>query len=202
MFLNCYVRTMHAVFLDTETSGLNAMTHCIFELAYKIVDVRTGEVKSEYQSLIAQPREVWEQSDKESLRITGFSWEEVSSGKKKEVVAAEVKADFQRHNIVKKKAVFICQNPTFDRAFFSQVVSPEMQEQLQWPYHWLDLASMYWALSVREAQQGKGPTPWEGGISKDNIAKRYGLEHEPKPHRAMNGVVHLMKCYETVVGFF
>ncbi len=192
---------MLGVFLDTETSGLNAMTHCIFELAYRIVDVSSGNVVSEYQSLIAQPKSVWEKSDPESLRITGFSWEEISGGKSLAQVAAEVKADFQKHNIVRKKAVFICQNPTFDRAFFSQVVPPETQEQLQWPYHWLDLASMYWALSLREAQQGKGPAPWMGGISKDNIAKRYGLEHEPKPHRALNGVTHLMKCYETVVGF-
>jgi DNA polymerase-3 subunit epsilon/oligoribonuclease len=192
---------MLAVFLDTETSGLNPIDHKIFEIAYQMVDLSSGKLVSEYQTLIAQPLEAWKQSDAESLRVTGFTWEEIASGKQVAQVTAEILKDFAYHGIQRKKAVFICQNPTFDRAFFSQLVSPEMQEHLRWPYHWLDLASMYWALSIRQAKTEGSPLPWQTGISKDNIATRYNLPHEPHPHRAMNGVKHLVLCYKAVVGY-
>ena len=103
--------------------------------------------------------------------------------------------------MIRKKAVFICQNPSFDRGFFSQLIDPDTQEDLNWPYHWLDLASMYWAISMDKAKKQNCPFPWETGISKDLIASHYNLPAEDKPHRAMNGVDHLLICYEAVVGF-
>ena len=171
---------MIGVFLDTETNGLNSQVHKILEIAFKIVDLITGEEKGNFQTVIAQPIEIWEKSDQESLRINGFTWDEVVRG---------------------TKAVFICQNPSFDRVFFSQLIDPDTQELLSWPYHWLDLASMHWALSMEKAKQGNGPFPWETGLSKDLIASHYKLPGESKPHRAMNGVNHLLVCYEAVVGF-
>lgn len=192
---------MIGVFLDTETNGLNSTHHRIVEIAFKIVDLSTGELKEEYQTLIAQPIEAWEKSDQESLRINGFSWSEVSKGKMPRHVSQAIIDIFTRCNIRRKKAVFICQNPSFDRVFFSQLIDSDTQELLSWPYHWLDLASMYWALTMNKAKQHKGPLPWETGFSKDLIASQYQLPGEAKPHRAMNGVDHLLLCYEAVVGF-
>ena len=85
--------------------------------------------------------------------------------------------------------------------FFSQIVDPDTQETLSWPYHWLDLASMYWAITMQKAIQHQGPLPWETGYSKDLIAKQYQQPPEASPHRAMNGVTHLLVCYKAVVGF-
>lgn len=192
---------MIGVFLDTETNGLNSQIHKILQIAFQILDLSTGELKEEYQAILAQPIEAWEKSDPESLRINGFTWEEVSQGKIPRHVSQEIIDIFTRWGIRRKKAVFICQNPSFDRTFFSQLIDPDTQELLNWPYHWLDLASMYWALAIDKAKQHKGPMPWETGFSKDLIASQYKLPEEVKPHRAMNGVAHLLLCYQAVVGF-
>jgi oligoribonuclease len=189
------------VFLDTETNGLNPRKHRLVELAYKFIDVQTGEIKEEFQAMIGLSLEAWQQSDPESLRINGFSWEEVSKGKNETEVAKEVVEKFTRWKIQRGNAVFICQNPSFDRIFFSQLIDPEIQERSKWPYHWLDLASMYWTESIRKGKENPDRFPWKTGFSKDQIAMTYGLAPENKPHRAMNGVNHLLLCYQTVVGF-
>ncbi|MBS0626456.1 MAG: 3'-5' exonuclease [Verrucomicrobia bacterium] len=192
---------MIGVFLDTETNGLNSQIHKILEIAFKIVDLTTGEEKEDFQTIISQSIETWEKSDQESLRINGFTWDEVSKGRTPRQVSQHIIDTFAKWGIRRKKAVFICQNPSFDRVFFSQLIDPDTQELLSWPYHWLDLASMHWALTMEKARRQSGPLPWETGFSKDMIASYYKLPSESKPHRAMNGVSHLLLCYEAVVGF-
>lgn len=192
---------MLGIFLDTEANGLNAKKHRILEIAFQILDVATGEVKERFHALIAQSPEDWKRSDPESLKVTGFTWEEVSKGHNRDWVAGEIKKLFARLRIRRGEAVFICQNPSFDRAFFSQLIEPETQELLLWPYHWLDLASMFWSESVHRGKEDPKFFPWNTGISKDRIAATYQLKTEEKPHRAMNGVNHLILCYEAVVGF-
>ena len=192
---------MIGVFLDSEANGLNSHIHRLLEIAFQIVDLSNGHVREKFHAVIAQPAEVWEKSDKESLKITGFTWEEVVQGTPPAKVAEQIIACFKKHGIQRKKAVFICQNPSFDRIFFSLLIDVDTQELLNWPYHWLDLASMYWALTMEKAKQGKSPFPWETGFSKDLIASQYKLPQESKPHRAMNGVEHLLLCYRAVVGF-
>jgi oligoribonuclease len=192
---------MLGVFLDSETNGLNVHVHKILEIAFKIVDLKSGHIQDEYQTLVHQSFEAWEKSDPESLRINGFSWEEVKSGATPRQTAQQIIDLFAKWNIRRKEAVFICQNPSFDRAFFSQLIDPDTQELLSWPYHWFDLASMFWAISMDMAKKNQGPPPWELHFSKDAIAAHYHLPTEEKPHRAMNGVNHLMLCYKAVVGF-
>jgi DNA polymerase-3 subunit epsilon/oligoribonuclease len=193
---------MLGIFLDTETNGLSPFKHKVIEIAFKIVDLETAEVKSTYEAVLFQTYEEWQNSDLESLQINGFNWEDVSYGKKIETVSTEIQDCFLEACIQRKNAVFICQNPSFDRAFFSQCVNTELQEKKKWPYHWLDLASMYWAVALTKKKQiPSTPYPWETGISKDSIASFYQLPKEKKPHRAMNGVDHLLSCYTAVIGF-
>lgn len=192
---------MLGVFLDTEASGLNPQIHKILELAYKIVDLSTAEVLNEFHTTVAQPIEAWEKSDPNSLKVNGFTWKEIEKGMPIPLIAERVIDMFTKRGIRRKQAVFICQNPSFDRVFFSQLIDPDTQETLQWPYHWLDLASMHWAMAMQKAMHHKGPPPWEIGVSKDLIAKHYKLPPESTPHRAMNGVAHLLLCYKAVVGF-
>jgi oligoribonuclease len=188
---------MLGIFLDTEASGLNAMKHKVLEIALKVVDVETGEVEGEYQSVISHPFEEWEKSDPNSLRVNGFTWDEVNRGRSIPAVADAIIALFAKLGIKRGSSVFICQNPSFDRPFFGQIIAPEMQEKLLWPYHWLDFASMFWADALKEGKV----MPWETGFSKDKIAARFGLPSEVAPHRAMNGVDHLILCYEAVIGY-
>lgn len=187
---------MLGIFLDSETNGLNPKKHHIIELAYKIIDVESGEIKECYEAVLSHSLEEWKKSDPSSIHITGFTWEEIKKGKKKEEVKEEVIASFKRNKIKRGKAVFICQNPSFDRAFFSEILDPDLQEELNLPYHWLDLASMYWVKCLEKLSP-----PREHGLSKNEIAKAYRLKQEKMPHRAMNGVKHLVLCYEAVVGF-
>ena len=142
-------------------------------------------------------REVWERSDPKSLSVNGFTWETLSEGKAENEVREEIIALFNKHTLRRKIAAFICQNPSFDRVFFSQIISPERQDKMGWPYHWLDLASMFWSLAIKEKKE----YPWDLGLSKDAIAKSLSLPGEEKPHRAINGVNHLLLCYEKLVGF-
>ena len=77
--------------------------------------------------------------------------------------------------IERGKAVFICQNPGFDRAFFTQVVGVYTQERLNWPYHWLDLASMYWTAVYHKLASQHLSLPEKMSLSKNDIAKEYSL---------------------------
>jgi oligoribonuclease len=189
------------IFLDTETNGLNPKKHRIVEIAFQIVDVLNGDVRDSFESLVSTTPEEWKNSDPVSLQVNGFTWEEASKGLSPSVVGSKIQESFARNGIKRGEAVFICQNPSFDRVFFSQLIDTDVQEKLLWPYHWLDLASMYWVEALKQGASGMGNYPWETGLSKDKIAVTYSLPREAQPHRAMNGVKHLLLCYKAVVGF-
>jgi oligoribonuclease len=189
------------IFLDTETNGLNFYKHKVIEIAFQIVDLVNGELKERFHSVVSVSPEEWQKSDPQSLQVNGFTWEEVARGWAPSVTGNKLQESFAKHRIKHGEAVFICQNPSFDRVYFSQLIDPEIQEKLHWPYHWLDLASMYWNEAMKKGALGTGKYPWETGFSKDKIATAYQLPTEEHPHRAMNGVKHLLLCYQTIVGF-
>lgn len=181
---------MLAIFLDTETNGLNFYVHRVLEIAFVLYDLDTHQEIDSYNSIVQQPQSIWNKSTPESLHVNGFTQEKMLKGQKENVVSNQILAFFKTHQISRKNAVFVCQNPSFDRAFFAQLVCPDTQETLQWPYHWLDLASMYWSCLINEQKR-----PWENGISKNQIAKHFKIANEELPHEAMKGVKHLMSCY-------
>lgn len=185
---------MLGIFLDLETNGLDPFTHCILEIAYKIVDVSSGTLIDQFESVLAQPLDAWQKSCPASLKINGFSWKELEKGASLPKVKEAILASFQAKQIQRGQAVFICQNPSFDRAFFYQIFSAKEQEAMHWPYHWLDLASMHWQKQMTQ----RSFLPWKVGITKNNIANFYQLPDEAHPHRAMNGVNHLLLCYSTL----
>ncbi len=192
---------MQAIFLDIETTGLDVLSHRILEIAFKIVDVVSGAEKLTYQTMIKQPQEVWERRDLSSLEINGLTWEQIQQGRQEEEVRAEIIQIFTSFAVKRGKTIYICQNPAFDRTFFTQLIPVSIQEKSQWPYHWLDFASMYWALQVKDYRDNHLPFPSELSLSKNAIAAHYQLPLEPAPHSALNGVNHLLLCYRTVVGF-
>lgn len=190
---------MFGIFLDLETSGLDPRKHNLLEAAFRILDLNTGELVRTYQSVIYQPPEIWKKSDPESLEVNGFTWDAVEKGKKQEVVAQEITDIFKEVGIERGKAVYICQNPSFDRAFFTHMIDIYTQESLNWPYHWLDFASMYWALRIQGLIPGE-PKTESICLSKNSIARECDLPCEPHPHKAINGVDHLIMLYKNIVG--
>lgn len=179
---------MLLIFLDSETTGLDSTKHRVLEIAYKIYDSEKKCIVVSYSSIIMQGAAVLAEADPNSMKVNGFNEELILTGKSERAVACEIINDFNRAGVNNGSSLFICQNPSFDRVFFNQLVSVEMQTEFGWPYHWLDLASMYWA-----NQNGK--LSFERELSKNAIATKLGLLKEPDPHRAMNGVTHLMQCY-------
>jgi oligoribonuclease len=194
----CLGRIVIGIFLDIETTGLDPLAHRVLEIAFKFIDLNSGEVLTKFLEKVSQPPEVWEKSDKTSLVINGFSPDEFENSIDEATAALQIKEIFQSFGIARGKAIFICQNPSFDRAYFSQLISTYDQENLNWPYHWLDFASMYWALYVTNSKQNSIDNIH---LSKDKIAQIHGLPTEQQPHRAMNGVDHLIQCYSTVIGY-
>lgn len=192
---------MYLIFLDTETTGLNPEKHRILEIAYKIIDSLTGMVVVGNELVVAQSAEVWAAADPHSLEINNFIWEEIIKGKSERAVASEIANDLNRLGLGQKEGVFICQNPSFDRAFFLQLINADLQEHYGWPYHWLDLASMFWTVCFLKNQEDAKIFN-ERSLSKDAIAAYYGIPPEESPHRAMNGVKHLIECYEAIFGKF
>ena len=190
---------MLLVFLDTETSGLNPEKHRILEIAFKILDSVTGNLMGKYQSIVSQPREVWKKADPESLEVNEFTWEEVSSGMPESTVADEITSLLNKVGLGEKGGVLVCQNPAFDRAFSCGLIDADLQSRYGWPYHWLDLASMFWAIRLVQDKKSIKEIK-EEGLSKNKIARHYGLPSEADPHRAMNGVDHLIACYEAIFG--
>lgn len=187
---------MIGIFLDTETNGLDPYIHTMTELAIELIDLSNGYPLDEYTTTFQLTPDQFSQSDPCSLSYTGITFEKLQTGKPISKIQQEVLDFFHSHHLVRDRAIFICQNPSFDRIFFSQLISSKLQEQQQFPYRWLDLASMYWANAL-----GSGVPIEMIHLSKDDIAQQFGLPPEAKPHRAIGGVRHLIECYKRVVGF-
>lgn len=181
---------MKAIFMDIETDGLDPDMHVALEIAISCIDLHKAESVFEYESFIRCSEREWNfGADQEALRINGIRWEDVKDAKQSSEICGELTDLFIAHGIDKFNSVFICQNPSFDRPFFAQIMPLETQHELNLPYHWLDLASMYWVLHYNRFD------PELLSLRKDSIAMKLGIPPEEKPHRAMQGVKHLMQCY-------
>ncbi len=188
---------MFGIFLDIETNGLDFFLHYPLEIAYQIIDLQSKKILDSYEALIDQPDEVWSASNPRSLAINGWTYPLLKKGSSMDCIGNAIEKRFQKNGISRKNALFICQNPSFDRVFFAKIISPERQEKARFPYHWLDLASMYFALKMQKSTAKDLSLP----LSKNEIANAFSLEKEEHPHRAKNGVLHLISCYEKVIGF-
>lgn len=189
------------IFLDTETSGLDPRKQHLIEIAFKVIEMSSGELLHTYDSVIALSEQEWKEGSTEALEVNGFSWDLVSVGQERLVVKRQIEKIYKDLSINKQNACYICQNPSFDRAFFAQLFSEDEQYQKSWPYHWLDFSSMHWALQMKDYVKNPA-AEWKAiGFSKDAIAQAHGLAAEKKPHRAMQGVEHLIEVYRAIVGF-
>lgn len=198
---------MKAVFVDIETTGLDFDRHVAIDIALIIVDLNDYTDVHEYTSCIRCDDSDWWYSDPKALEVNGYnSLNHPKIAQDDWIVSEQIEDFLRRHEIVKGKAFFICQNPSFDRPFFLQLMCHEKMIEMDLPYHWLDLASMYWIKFFGSFYPI--PSPYciipemasEISLSKDSIAKHLGLSPEEKPHTAIRGARHLLDCYRAVCG--
>ena len=183
---------MKGIFLDIETNGLDPYIHSPLEICVVICDLLNMNRITEYTSLINCSEKNWIlKSDPKALRINGITTKEVFNAKTTDQVCDELKKIFIENKIDKTNSIFICQNPSFDRAFFDQIMSVEIQQQLELPYHWLDLASMFFTINFPKYNYLSSHYT----LCKDFIGITLGIPPEETPHRATGGVNHLISCY-------
>lgn len=183
---------MRGIFLDCEANGTDFLKHHMLEIAYRIIDLETDTELVSYEAMIAHPKDVWESSNPRSLKVNGILFEELQMGKLPSLVKQEILAQFEKLAIHRENAVFICHNPSFDRGFFQKLMGVDTLEEIHAPYHWLDLASMFWVL--------KGHHKENFSLRKDHICDSLGIEKEVMPHKAMNGCNSLIDCYYALLG--
>lgn len=174
-----------------ETTGLDPAKDVPLEMAIVILNADDLSQIYSVEYLIKQNDAVLDKLGDIGTKVHGIDRRDLSDAYNPYQVFLAVHDAFTFMKISKENAVFVCQNPSFDRQFFNQIFPEEYRIAEGWPYHWLDLASMFWI---------KEQLPEYMLLSKDNIAWRLGIEAEAKPHKAMQGVKHLIKCYMELAG--
>lgn len=181
------------IFTDIETNHLDDNIGIPLDITLVAYNITEGKIDDTYQAIIFCTEEEFKKSDPESLKVNGITYEYV---KKTGIPISKVRNDllaiFDNHKITSRNARFICQNPSFDRPFFSKIIDSRVQKQHNFPYYWLDLASMYWFSNITK---GKIPS----SITLRSIATNLKLEPESIPHISMGGVKSLMECYLALV---
>ena len=197
---------MKAVFVDIETTGLDVSMHVAIDIALIVVDLNDYSYMHEYTSCITCDAYDWWCSDPKALEVNGYSsFNHPKIAKDDWIVSEEIENFLIEHEIVQGKAFFICQNPSFDRPFFVQLICHDRQIEMNLPYHWLDLASMYWIKffgcfhPIPSAYCIIPEFAHEISLSKDSIAKHLGIPPEIKPHKAIGGARHLLECYKGII---
>jgi DNA polymerase-3 subunit epsilon/oligoribonuclease len=177
------------IFIDIETTGTDFYLHMPLEICVRCTN-QDLSVVFEYNTLLKCSKYDWSNADKKALNVNGIKYKDVENAECYESCTYFIKNLFATYFVFPSFChAFVSQNPSFDRFFLTKIMGPDNMVDL--PYHWLDLASMYYAKNY--------PSLNQMSLSKDYIAKSLEIEPESKPHRAINGVDHLMKCYNKLI---
>lgn len=193
---------MRAVFIDVETTGLDFDRHVPLDVGAVVVDLHNMSCIATYYELIKCYSIQWDHADHQALEVNGFDIDNHFASKESWEVGNELLEFLVHHGILRGQSIFICQNPSFDRIFIHKLISQKKMNDFNLPYHWLDLASMYWikALDINKPVNGhtlKKHSPIS--LSKDTIASMLGIPKEAKPHKGLQGAEHLFECYKALV---
>lgn len=182
---------MIAVFLDVETTGLDYKRDKLIEVGLIVVDLDQNKVVNSYEAIVKHEDLILENTT--GHHINQISTEEMlKEGKKEELIAFEIEEILIEHAFFMHHGFFICQNPSFDFMFTRHLFACMKTSPRAWPYHWLDLASMYW---VKIGHKSQFPVV----LSKNNIARQLDIDSEAQPHRALGGALHLLDCYQEIM---
>ena len=154
---------------DLELTGLDAQIHEIIELGLLVMDQKTLKVIDKFEVKI-KPEHI-KTAVRKALEANGYNerdWKRAWPLKD----ALEIYAEKT------KNAIFLAQNAYSDWAFINEAFKKSAVED-PLDYHRLDLFSIGWSRRDR--------FPGLAKFSLSSMCKYFGIEPEPKPHRAMNG---------------
>lgn len=169
-------RISNLIFVDVETTGLEAGKHKIIEIGAILVGPQNLEILEEFNEKILWDDRVMLSASPEALKINGYDrdlW--IRDAKFEEDVLTGL-------NKFTGGALMVGWNIGFDRAFL-EAAYRRYGKWFPFDYHAIDVMSLTW---------------WEIGYALDSLSlskvcKYLGIEPEPEVHRALNGA---RKCYE------
>jgi DNA polymerase III epsilon subunit-like protein len=186
-------------FIDLETTGLTPPPEgvaCILAIgALAEVKVKGEEQPRvvEFYRLVKPTEQQWAMADEKALQVNGLTWDVLQQ---KGVSLDEAKTEFGRwfaENKIKTSShQYIGMNPNFDLSFLFTYMAPELEfvdAPIEDP---LDLRDLYSVLVNRRKAS------FLKYRSLKNISMSLGVEPEPEPHDALEGVKALKRSYDRV----
>ena len=174
-------RNRALVFVDIETTGLDARVHEIIEIACLVVDPKTLEVTGQYHARV-QPEHI-ETADPKALEINGYS-EEVWRD------ARPIGQALQEINELSPGAMFAGWNVGFDKEFIEKAAR-EKEMLLRYDYHWIDVMPMVYDRLFQDKRIGS--------LSLAQVCEALGISLE-KAHTATQDITATLAVYHFLKG--
>ena len=168
-------RFSNIAFTDFEMSGLDPLRHEIIEFGLVVADSGSLEIISEMDRKVRMERP--ETANAESLAFAGYREEDWRD-------AISIREALEEYSKLVDGALFAAWNTPFDWTFLAQAYrAADIKNPLD--YHTLDIFPVAYE-KLRDNRELKE-------LKLSEICKYFGIEKEPKPHRAINGA---RKAYE------
>lgn len=171
------------LFVDIETTGLDADKHEIIEVATILTsfDGQTVVDRWEQKVLAERPQE----AELQALLINGYSEDQwIKAGAVSQATLATA-IEPRLEN-----ATFVGQNVSFDEGFL-RALFRRFNLKPNWDYHKVDTAVLSWPFFVTN--------PDLKGVSLKYMAPFLGVEPEPAIHRAAAGAETCRRVYVTLM---
>lgn len=168
------------LFIDTETTGLNAQKHEIIEIAWILTDAGAN-ILEKFEARM-MPQRI-EDAEPRALEVNGYTKE---AWEKSPLISHAEAA--KKLRAVASDCILVGQNVSFDEGFITALL---LQNNLvpSWHYHKVDTATLMWpAFSSGDLQ----------GLSLDKICAFLGIPQEKK-HAAAADVMSCFNVYNAVM---
>lgn len=168
------------IIVDVETTGTD-------ENINAIIDIAAIEFSKTKQNIFNQQCQLKKgaQIKKIAMEINGYTKQEITDKTKPTLKEAIINFHNWTKNI--KDKTIIAQNPQFDIKFLQHSFK---EFNLDWDlgHRSIDLHTLVFNIMIKN----NFPIPTKNGTSNlnsDLIMELVGIPHEPKPHKAINGVI-------------
>ena len=159
-------------------SGLDPLKHEIIEFGLVVADADSLEVIAEMDRKVRMERP--ETANAESLKFAGYREENWHN-------AISIREALEEYSKLANGALFAAWNTPFDWTFLAQAYrAADIKNPLD--YHTLDI----FAVAYEKLRDNTDID----ALKLSAICKYFGVEKEPKPHRAINGARKVYEVYK------